>query len=262
MSYILDALKKAEAEREGASQTQATPGSFTAAPVPGADGSDAPPEAAGRGGPALAWAVAGFAIALVTGLLAWMFLGGRMGPAEAVVLADAAPPAVPAVRPPSPAPVEPPAQQAVIEPAPMPAAQDEWRESPPQTEPERTQPPVARPSVQPPVPAPVPPRSPVVRPRAAPAAAPLPTTTAPTTASTESSRVYALQELPESIRRELPQMSVGGAMYSDHPASRMLILNGQPFHEGSQPALNLTLERINLKSAVLSYKGYRYSISY
>lgn len=71
-----------------------------------------------------------------------------------------------------------------------------------------------------------------------------------------------LSELPESIRRELPTLSVGGAMHSNNPASRMLILNGQVFQEGDAVTADLVLEQINLKSAVLVYKGQRYSISY
>ncbi|MBC7956308.1 MAG: general secretion pathway protein GspB, partial [Cytophagales bacterium] len=69
-------------------------------------------------------------------------------------------------------------------------------------------------------------------------------------------------ELPDNIRRELPQLVIGGAMYSQTPANRMLILNGQVFHEGDKVAGELLLEQIKLKSAVLAYKGYRYSINY
>jgi general secretion pathway protein B len=75
-------------------------------------------------------------------------------------------------------------------------------------------------------------------------------------------RVYQLSELPDEIRRELPTLAVGGAMYSQNPANRMLIVNGQTFHEGDKLAPNLSLEQIRLKSAVLEYKGYRYGISY
>lgn len=72
----------------------------------------------------------------------------------------------------------------------------------------------------------------------------------------------AFSELPENIRRELPQLVIGGAMYSQTPANRMLILNGQVFHEGDKVAGELVLEQIKLKSAVLAYKGYRYNINY
>jgi general secretion pathway protein B len=55
---------------------------------------------------------------------------------------------------------------------------------------------------------------------------------------------------------------VSGAMYSGNAASRMLILNGQVFHEGDKVTSDLVLVQIRLKSAVLGYKDYRYSINY
>ncbi len=75
-------------------------------------------------------------------------------------------------------------------------------------------------------------------------------------------RVVPVSELPEDVRRELPALSIGGAMHSDVPASRMLILNGGVFHEGDQPAPGLVLEEIKLKSAVFRFKGHRYSVAY
>lgn len=75
-------------------------------------------------------------------------------------------------------------------------------------------------------------------------------------------RVYARSELPEEIRRQLPELSIGGSIYSQDRANRFLIINGQVFYEGSQPTPGLLLEQIGLKSAVLRYKDYRYSINY
>ena len=75
-------------------------------------------------------------------------------------------------------------------------------------------------------------------------------------------KIVTMQELPDDIRRELPQLTVGGAMHSDVAANRMLVLNGGVFREGDQPAPGVVLEEIRLKSAVLRYKGHRYSISY
>jgi general secretion pathway protein B len=40
------------------------------------------------------------------------------------------------------------------------------------------------------------------------------------------------------------------------------MVNGQLLHENDKPTADLVLERIELKSAVLIYKGYRYRISY
>jgi general secretion pathway protein B len=75
-------------------------------------------------------------------------------------------------------------------------------------------------------------------------------------------RVYQQAELPDDVRRDLPKLVIGGASYSGDAASRMVMINGQIFHEGDQLAPQLVLERIKLKSAVLSYKGYRYEVTF
>ena len=75
-------------------------------------------------------------------------------------------------------------------------------------------------------------------------------------------RVPTQAELPEAVRRELPVLNFGGAMHSPTPANRMLIVNGQVFHEGDKLAPELWLEQIKLKDAVLRYKGQRYSVTF
>ena len=314
MSYILDALKKAEAEREGAAQAPLAQGSHAphTAPAQGLPRDAAPAPA--KGTQPLVWMVGGLSVALAGVTLGWL-LFGRSAP-EPVQMADAGAQAVspgaawtPASPEPEPEPVTPttsnpasPSPPATQAPAPNePAAQAE-PEQPPVDEPVRmrppsrealqdeTPPPVMQFStIKPRVPAPVPAATAEASRRPAAAATsgrqttttlasappairrdtaretPRPATTvtasAPATAA-EPPRVYALHELPPNIRQQLPQLSVGGAMYSESPASRMLILNGQPFKEGDQPIAHLKLEQINLKSAVLSYKGYRYAINY
>jgi general secretion pathway protein B len=81
-------------------------------------------------------------------------------------------------------------------------------------------------------------------------------------ASNSTQRIPTLQELPDDVRRDIPQLTIGGAMYSETPASRMLIINSQVFHEGDKPYQGLVLEEIRLKSAVFSYRGYRYLVNY
>jgi general secretion pathway protein B len=73
-------------------------------------------------------------------------------------------------------------------------------------------------------------------------------------------RVHAQAELPEDIRRDLPKLVIGGSSYSGDAASRMVMINGQVFHEGDRLAPDLVLERIRLKSAVLAFKGWRYEV--
>jgi general secretion pathway protein B len=75
-------------------------------------------------------------------------------------------------------------------------------------------------------------------------------------------RVYAQAELPDDIRRQLPSLAIGGSIHSASAANRMLIINGQVFHEGGEPAPGLVLEQIKLKTAVLRFQGYRYEIRY
>jgi general secretion pathway protein B len=75
-------------------------------------------------------------------------------------------------------------------------------------------------------------------------------------------RVYSLKELPDDIRNSLPALAVGGATYSENAASRMLIVNGNIFHEGDKLTPEVTLQQIKLRTAVLSYRGYRYFINY
>ena len=96
------------------------------------------------------------------------------------------------------------------------------------------------------------------------AAAPKPTEPKSAEAKTPRAegRVYQQSELPEDVRRDLPKLVIGGASYSGDAASRMVMINGQIFHEGDRLAPQLVLERIKLKSAVLSYKGYRYEVTF
>jgi general secretion pathway protein B len=84
----------------------------------------------------------------------------------------------------------------------------------------------------------------------------------PTPVDPEDRHVYAISELPESVRQSLPTTVVSGAMYADVPTSRMVVINGQVLHEGDQLTPDLRLVEIKLKSAVLRYRGYRYAIAY
>ena len=123
-----------------------------------------------------------------------------------------------------------------------------------------------------------------VAPAVLPAAAPSPTTprdavpttpTAPTTPQSATAGNAAatptppapapqtlprLADLPQAQRRELPPLVVSGAVQSPDPASRMLILDGQVLREGDAPAPGLVLERIGPRAAVLSLRGLRFEL--
>jgi general secretion pathway protein B len=235
MSYILDALRKADAERE-----RGTVPGIHAQPI----FAGAPASAAARSGiPMWAWIGAALLVLGLAAVAAWAWLGN--GSTPPAVARSAAPPApaaapvtasVPVVPAPTPTPSPAPTTAAV---ASVPSAA-----------------PVARkPAVAAAAPKPV-----VAEPRPA----PMPASPASAKAgdSYDENRVYALKELPDDIRSQLPAVSVGGSMYSVKKADRILIINGQVLHEGDAVAPGLMLEQIRLKAAVLAFKGYRYAIAF
>ncbi len=223
MSYILDALKRAEAERSRG----AVP-NIHAQSVPVGDvQSDGP-------GSALLMRLAGGLGLILLAAIWWWFSDQPV--AQGGVAANAP---VPVVAPPVAAPPR------VAPAAPVPA-----RPAPP---PQSQQPAVgvsatpSSPLVFKPLPS-----DPVATPPARAAAA----------RPAAEERVYQVKDLPNDIRAALPAVTVGGASYSENPASRMLIINGQIFHEGDKLTPELTLQQIQLRNAVLSFRGYRYAISY
>ena len=234
MSYILDALRKADAERARGAVPD-----LHAQPVLRSSAGAAP----ATGAQPWAWVTGAIAVTAVCGL-AWALLTRDVGRESATAAAPAAlPPAV--ITAPMNAPPSAPGQLAPAPTRPPPA---------------RT---VARPVIDAVRPAP---RKPVADSTGLPppaAAAPSPTQAQPDAAARPAEpRLYTQAELPDEIRRALPALAIGGAMYSEHAASRMLIINGQVFHERDKLAPNLTLVQIRLKTAVLDYRGYRYSVSY
>ena len=226
MSYILDALRKADAERERGSvpSIHAQPSFAGARPA----------------GPAPAsrmWivvAVIGALLALVAAMAAYLLFG--RSPASEVAKPAAPPPSTVAAAPAAPAASTPaPVTLAPALPAPPPPVRKA------RAAPAASAPPAATPTAA----------------ASAPASTPRP----PPTAKTEE-RIYTLDELPDDIRRQLPTLSVGGSMYSPTPASRLVNINGQVLREGEHITPDLLVQQIRLKSAVMSFKGYRYTLAF
>jgi len=74
--------------------------------------------------------------------------------------------------------------------------------------------------------------------------------------------VPLLGELPDSLRRQIPPIAISGAVYSDNPAKRLLLVNNQVLGQGSQAAPGLRLEEIQPKSSVFSYRGTRFRLAH
>lgn len=231
MSYILDALKKADADRER-----------EAAGVPDLHAqADAARGAAARTrhGRGLLWVVLG---AIAVAGLAWQWFDAV--PAEA-------PPSLPLAQAPAvTAPQAAPAQPAVVAVTPPPPPQAVAPASPAAVAPEPA--PIPSLASKPAPPPPSPTRDAVVAP-AAPAVAAV---------AAVDSRVLSLADLPADLRAKLPALVVGGSMYSPNARSRMVILNGQVFREGDKPVDGLSVESIGIKSTVLAFRGVRFELKH
>jgi len=270
MSYILDALRRADAERERGA-------------VPGLQSQQhafAEDDAATTRPRRLVWAVVALTLALIA-VIAWAFLGaagstsrapieGSVVPAPLPVLPSAQAPMPPvpatATAPPTGTATAPPTPQAV---APAPAPRIETRVAPAPLPPARPAPATLseRPQAPPPAAAPVErasTRSSAEARRASQRGDPDAGASSATAAAPNAgaARVYSPAELPEEIRRDLPKVVIGGSSYSGDAASRMIMVNGQVFHEGDRLAPGLVLERIRQKSAVLSFKGWQYEVMF
>ena len=238
MSYILDALRRADAEREGAAVSP-----LARAPAePLDDLLDEEPAAEPRTAPRKAlWLGGVLGLLGLLSLLAWWVGSGQEPP-----LVAAAPPQIQTQLPaPSPASVAVPAAP-IAAPVTAPPAPASRAVLPPLTEPPRVAPvPVLE---KPPVRSAVAPVAPPPEPKAS--------------AALDAAPPPALAQLPEAFRRSLPAVRISGSTYSPLPSARMLIVNGQVHQEGGEPAPGLKIREIKLRSAILEYGGQRFEVGF
>ena len=226
MSLILDALRRADSERERG----AVPG-LHAQPLPAFTGEALPPT-----GTRLWQVIAIVAGAGLLAALAWGIMD-RAPPQQAAVPAVTRPPVASsssvaaALSPPVAAPPRagPPEAQPVAEPAPWPA--QESRKA------------AALDGA-------------AVRPAVLPEAKAVP----PAIATPAEAPITPRGELPDSIRAQLPPLVVGGSIYSASARDRSVIIDGRIYRENDRLTADLSLEQIRPRSVVLLYKTYRFEI--
>lgn len=244
MSYILEALKKAQAERQlGNAPTIHAPQPVQVNAAAGAAAANRKPLLLGLG--------AGALVVLVGAALMWRHApapapgtqpdtqkvaqtapsmmpstSGATSPTLAVRAPDLPPPAAPRVAETHAAPVAP--APAAAPHAGVPAA------------------PVA--AVQP---------QPQMAPQAGQHQAPT-----PAAAAAPEDSLPLVQQLPEQIRSQIPRMSFGGYMYSANPADRLILVDNALRHEGEEVAPGLVLEKLMPKAAVMNFRGIRYRVAY
>jgi general secretion pathway protein B len=225
MSLILDALRKADAQREGDPAR-----GIHARPVQTSSQLRRPE---GRQRRLWLWGAAAASCAGLLALAVWQLAG----------------PAAPPVALSSPAPAAP---RVLL--APTAASVAPATEVLPLAPPAPTAPPVraATPA------APVVTAAAPIREALKPAAA----ASTPASAGAARDRVLTVNELPADVQRDLPKLVISAGVYSDNPAQRLLIVNGQAVAEGAEPTPGVLLEQIRARTAVLKFRGYRYSVMY
>ena len=242
MSYILDALRRAEAERQRGAvpglQDQPQPLSTPAAP-PAAD-----PRRTER-----LWVLACVGLLAAGGAAAWWWWKPP-GPTPVAPVVTIVP------VPPAAAPVQSAAAPAVV--SSLPALATAPNPAAALAAPMLVLPPIPPQAIAPAAPA-EPARKPAARPAvpATPAASTVPT--APLVPAPDAVR---RQDLPENVRQQLPALAVAGATYSENPRYRMVIINGQVVQEGDAAAPGVVLETIRPKEVVLRAQGYRFTEKY
>ena len=68
--------------------------------------------------------------------------------------------------------------------------------------------------------------------------------------------IPARHDLPMAIQRALPKIDIEGHIYDENPASRMVIINGRVSHEKQPINGNLSLEEITPDGVILNYQGH------
>jgi general secretion pathway protein B len=81
-----------------------------------------------------------------------------------------------------------------------------------------------------------------------------------THASTGSQTVVQLSELPLSVQKSLPAFSITAHLFSPDPTSRMAKVNGKMMREGQELSAGLKLDEITADGVVFSYQNHRFRI--
>ena len=77
----------------------------------------------------------------------------------------------------------------------------------------------------------------------------------------QEQKAIPMDELPLQIRQEIPAMTVQLHAYSSKPSERLVYINSIRLLEGGSLMLGLRLEQITPDGMIFSYKGYRFKRS-
>ncbi len=74
----------------------------------------------------------------------------------------------------------------------------------------------------------------------------------------DKSGFIEFSQLPGDVRKELPDITINGHIYSDNSAARIANINGFVTREGDKVSSGLILEEITEAGVIFSYKEYRF----
>ena len=229
MSYILDALKKADAQRVRDPARGIHAQAALAMPATGERE---------RRRIHLLWSAAAVLLVAAVG---WLWVGGK-DKGVVPLAVNAVPPSPPSPSPATtvlPAPVPVPAALVIVPPAPaesrLPTTVIVTRQALPAAAP------------------------PATAPNATAASA---TAASATARPGPTDRPYKFAELPSDVQQAWPKFAISGGVHSENVTQRMLIVNGQVFNEGSEIAPGVVLEQVRPKTALLKFRGLRISQPY
>ena len=246
MSYILDALQRAAQERERAKGT-----------VPGLQTRSIAATTTPHNGSALIrhrWPLLALVIVLATlaiGIVLWGMSSVSEPPPSSLL-------ATGSIVAPVPAPVVAPVTTAAVV-SPMAAGSEPSRVNPPASLPAAASavPDQAQPTASIAAPA----SAPTSLPKSAPVPPPPPQKSASATQPPKT-LLPLLKELPDALRNQIPPLSISGVVYSDNPAQRLLLINGQVLPQGSRVSEDLVLNEIHPRSSDFTFKGTRFKLNH
>jgi general secretion pathway protein B len=89
-------------------------------------------------------------------------------------------------------------------------------------------------------------------------AAPMADDSARPAGAAQQQKAMRMDELPVQIQREIPAMAVQLHAYSNLPGERIVYINSTKLREGDSLVPGLMLEQITPDGMIFSYKGYRF----
>jgi|GEM_PF-3437145 len=82
----------------------------------------------------------------------------------------------------------------------------------------------------------------------------------PVSSTIKNNKLYFLNELPSNIQNTLPKLEINVHVYSAVPKQRFVLLNGKQYTEGTPIAKDLRVKEIQPDTVIFQYKSYKFKL--